>query len=637
MRAGLGTRLATAAARIRTDLTLGGFDVALTAGAYLTILIVRFDGNVPSPYWDRFVGFIPIAVAAHLGAYWVWGLYGQMWRYASINEARRVVLGGLSAMAVLLAIALPGAGRMPLSVLILGGLVTIVLTGASRFHSRLFAFRRSTEARAGTRLVVVGAGEGGAAILRELLRNPGAGLVPVAVIDDDARKHGFSLLGIPVVGGIEVLGPTVRRYRAQQVLLAIPSADADVVKRAANAADGEGVPLKVLPSVRELFGGEPTVRDVRDLAIEDLLGRQQVDIDLAQVSALLSGRTVLITGAGGSIGTEIVRQVAELGPRGLILVDHDETHLYDAASAIDADVDQVLADIRHAEQMLEVFDTYRPDVVFHAAAHKHVPLLELHPCEAVRTNVFGTVNVLRAAAKVDVPRLVFISTDKAVRPVSVMGASKWLGEQVVASLSGPDRVWCAVRFGNVLGSRGSVIPTFARQIAAGGPVTVTDPRMKRFFMSVQESIQLVLQAAVLADDGHIFELEMGEPVEILDLAERMIRLSGRSAGVDVPIRFTGVRPGEKLEEDLRTPDETARPTPHPSIVCLTPRLLNPHALESGLRSLAEAVRDNDDIAAADNLFALATAGGTAARQNGQAFDLAALERAAGQLWIPSAT
>ena len=355
-----------------------------------------------------------------------------------------------------------------------------------------------------------------------------------------------------------------------QAILAVPTAAMADIRRAADLADEARVPLRVLPPVHEIIGGRVQTSAVRDLRIDDLLGRSPVDTDLAAVRALIGGRRVLVTGAGGSIGSEIARQVAECGPAELLLLEHDETHLHELLATLHTTVRStaLLADVRHRDQVIRLFLQHRPEIVFHAAAHKHVPLLEEHPCEAVKTNVMGTRNVVDAAVAAATERLVFVSTDKAVAPSSVMGATKRLGEVMTLAAGGLDRHYCAVRFGNVLGSRGSVIPTFVRQIEAGGPVTVTDARMTRFFMSIPEAVQLVLQAAALSGGSEIFMLEMGEPVRIIELAKRMVRLSGYRPGADIEIRVTGMRPGEKLEEELRTPAEMPTPTEHPSIVAL---------------------------------------------------------------------
>ena len=399
-------------------------------------------------------------------------------------------------------------------------------------------------------------------------RDPRGGLTPVVMLDDDVRKHGRSCSGVLVHGGLDQLVELSRTTELHQVILAVPSATQEMVRRAADLADAADLPLRVLPPVNQLIGGRVRVTAVRDLRIDDLLGRTPVHTDLASVRALLEGRRVLVTGAGGSIGSEIARQVAECRPAELLLLDHDETHLHDAVASIDARTTALLADIRHRDHVHRLFALHQPQIVFHAAAHKHVPLLEDHPCEAVKTNVMGTQNVVDAATSSSVERFVFISTDKAVAPSSVMGASKRVGELMTLSAGNHSRRFSAVRFGNVLGSRGSVIPTFLRQIESGGPVTVTDARMTRFFMSIPEAVQLVLQAAALSEGGEIFMLEMGEPVRIIDLAKRMVRLSGLQPGSDIEIRVTGVRPGEKLVEELRTPAEEPSPTSHPSIVAL---------------------------------------------------------------------
>ena len=373
------------------------------------------------------------------------------------------------------------------------------------------------------------------------------------------------------------------------------------------ACESAGLAMKVLPGVGNLVNGvEPMapLRQAREPRIEDLLGRTPIPIDLDTVRRSLEGRRVLVTGAGGSIGSEICRQVAELDPAALVLLDHDETHLHDAAASLPVPCVQALVDITNRPAVFDAFRTYRPEVVFHAAAHKHVPVLEQHPVEAADTNVLGTLNVIDAATEVGTRRFVQISTDKAVRPSSVMGASKRLAEQIVLSRAPSDGSYCTVRFGNVLGSRGSVIPTFARQIANGGPVTVTDDRMTRFFMSVEEAVQLVLESSVLSDGGgEVFMLEMGEPVRILDLAERMIRLSGYQVGADIPIELIGARPGEKLDEELRTPDEQMLTTQHPYINQLVPISAPTDELTSLLGQLDEAVSRRDPVKTRQLLFA----------------------------------
>lgn len=569
----LWLRVARRLSRARSDTAFALLDGSLVAAAYLAALVLRFDGHVPARFWNRFDSFLALAVVAHLAANWAWGLYGQLWRNASIEEARQIFLAEATALAFLLLAVVEGDRLVPISVLVVGSVLATVATGVARFQSRLFAFQRTGRKPAGLRVAVLGAGEAGADLVRDMLRNRAAGLVPVAVLDDDPRTHGRLLSGVKVLGPISALPHVVERHDVHQAILAVPSARQALVRRAAAAAEEAGIPLRVLPSMTELVSRTVSVRDVRDLRIEDLLGRQEVVMDLERVRRIVAGQRVLITGAGGSIGSEIARQVAELEPEMLVLLDHDETHLHDAVAKISGvEPVVVLGDVRCAERTAAAFRRHRPTVVFHAAALKHVPLLEQFPVEAVSTNVIGTRNVVAAAKAVGTERFVFISTDKAVRPTSVMGASKRLGEQIVLTEAPPGAGWCAVRFGNVLGSRGSVVPTFIRQIAAGGPVTVTDIRMRRFFMSIEEAVRLVLQAAAMAPAGNLFMLEMGEPVRIVDLAERMIRLAGFRPGIDIEIRVTGPRPGEKLTEELCAPDEHREPTDHPHVVRVVPSL-----------------------------------------------------------------
>ncbi|HET7486618.1 MAG TPA: nucleoside-diphosphate sugar epimerase/dehydratase [Acidimicrobiales bacterium] len=592
---------------MRGDVMLGALDAVLIAAAFAAVLVLRFDFRVPNHHWRQFWRFLPVGLAVSLAANWAWGLYGQLWRHASIHEARRLLLAGATTSAVLVGLELGVRRSVPYSVITLGVGLGTFLCGALRFQSRLFSFQRRSADGPGLRVVVIGSADAGAALVREMQHSPRAGLVPVAVLDVDPRRHGRSFLGLRIEGGIDDLPAVARRTDAHQAVLAMSSVDQATVRQAAAAAEEAGVALKIAPGMATTVGNRVSIRDVRDLRIEDLLGRKQVVTDLDGVRRLLEGKRVLVTGAGGSIGSEISRQVSACDPAALVLLDHDETHLHDTATTVHGGCHQVLADIRDRGLMLHVFAEYRPEIVFHAAAHKHVPLLEAHPCEAAATNVLGTANVLEAAEGVGVEGLVFISTDKAVVPSSVMGASKRVGEQLVLEKAPEGARYCAVRFGNVLGSRGSVVPTFMRQIAAGGPVTVTDPAMTRFFMSIEEAVQLVLQAAALAKGGELFMLDMGEPVRILDLAERMIRLSGREVGKDIEIRVTGVRPGEKLVEELRDSDEEAFPTIHPSIMRVQPLPTPTHLLGMGLVELEAFTsgRRPDEVRAL--MFALAEA------------------------------
>ena len=610
-RLGLPQRIAV---RLRRDVPLGMLDAAAVLTAYLVLLVLRFDGQVPGEYWENFVAYAPLVLLIHVLCNYLFGLYGQMWRYASIQEARRVVLSGMSAGALVVGLGAAVGGPIhpvPLSVLALGALLSLVAIGAIRFQSRLFALRRRSAMGERRRILVMGAGDAGSMVLQDVLRNPALGLDPVAVVDDDRRKMGLTIHGVPIVGTRAQIPRLVEQMEVDEVLLAIPSAARDTIQQVSALCEESEVALRVLPSVQEVVGGRVTARDIRDLRIEDLLGRQQVEIDLEAVAAMLRGKRVLVTGGGGSIGSEIARQVADLEPASLVLLDHDETHLHDALLELGepavGTTRTALVDVRDRDRVLATFAKHRPEVVFHAAAHKHVNLLESQPEEAFLTNVMGTANVIDASVATGVGRFVFISTDKAVHPESVMGASKWFGEQIVRSLHGGVAALCAVRFGNVLGSRGSVIPTFLRQIALGGPVTVTDPAMARYFMTVQEAVRLVLQAGALSRGGEVFTLDMGEPVNILDLARKLIRLAGRVPDRDVAIRITGVRPGEKLVEEVVDLGEQAIPSGHPSIVAARPPVPHPAALREALFELEVLARHEQGEELAERMKELAGA------------------------------
>jgi FlaA1/EpsC-like NDP-sugar epimerase len=569
-------------------------DCFIVVVAYTGLLLLRFEFAVPSAYWRQFRVFLPVAVVVHVVANRVWGAYGQVWRHASVREARALLLAGASSLIVLLAMFGWREERVPMTVVVVGPVIATIFMGAARFQYRLFAFRRSASHPPGLHVAVVGAGSAAAAVIREMQTNDRIGMTPVAIVDDDSRIRGRSLHGVRVAGGVDDLGRIIAGYDVHQVLVATGSPQPEVAQRVAEEAAAASVPVKVLPDMAEMIHERVSVKEARDLAIDDLLGRQQAKVDLEGVRALFHGRRVLVTGGGGSIGTEIARQVAGLEPSALFLLDHDETHLHDAAQGLPDFTHQALADVRDRNEINRVFDRTRPDIVFHAAAHKHVPILERHACQAVATNVFGTVNVLDAAVRVGVDRLVLVSTDKAAAPVSVMGASKWLAEQALLARAPADRRYCSVRFGNVLGSRGSVIPTFQSQIDAGGPVTVTDPRMTRFFMSTQEAVSLVVQATAICENHEVFMLEMGEAVNVLDLARRMIELNGYEVGTDIAIEITGARPGEQLSELVHGVREEVLETPWPSILALQPLTLEAEMLERMLAELQRLQASDDD-------------------------------------------
>ncbi len=604
----LSEQIAVKASHVRARLLFMLLDAVCVIAAYSAAEVFYWRNVAPSNYGWHYAIFLFIVVVVTLVSNEVYGLYGRMWRHAGLEEARQMIFS-TATIAVVLAVMYPIVHLAGYDVLHPGVVAFGLISAAAgmsliRFHSRIFAWQRGSRG-SGLRLAIVGSHDAAAQAVREMLRYPSAGLIPVAVFDDDTTVHGKTLVGVPIVGSISDIPAATPRYMLQEVLLTTPRPSPETIADVLRCAEKADIPMKVLPSIHDVVNG-PTgmfaIRRARTPRIEDLLGRTPVATDLDGVRRSLEGRRVLVTGAGGSIGSEICRQVAGFEPSLLILLDHDETHLHDTVSLIEGPCHQALIDINDRDALLSVFERYRPEVVLHAAAHKHVPVLEDHPVEAARTNVFGTLNVLDASSAVGVGRFLLVSSDKAVLPSSIMGASKRVAERLMLSRSPRDGAYSAVRFGNVLGSRGSVIPTFARQIESGGPITVTDPRMTRFFMSVQEAVQLVLQASLLSRGRDIFMLEMGEPVRIMELARRMIELSGGAVGVDIDVKVTGMRRGEKLEEDLREPDEEVHDTEHPSIARLLPVMPPIDWFDSCLGQLAEATHRGDDERVRELLF-----------------------------------
>jgi FlaA1/EpsC-like NDP-sugar epimerase len=409
-------------------------------------------------------------------------------------------------------------------------------------------------------------------IARELIENPQLGLAPIGFIDDDEKKHGHQLHGVPVLGPMSALGELVAGYAISEVIIALPSARGKVIREIVSASSAAGVRNRTVPGLFEILSGAKSVSALRPIEIQDLLRRDPIETNLDEVGSLVTGKTVLVTGAGGSIGSELCRQLAQLSPGRIVAVGRGENSIFELVQELQARFPSVslrpaIVDVRDAIRLRAIFDEVRPYSVFHAAAHKHVPLMEASVDEAILNNVLGTRNVAELSAEYGVEHLVLISTDKAVRPTSVMGATKRIAEETLCCIAErTGKPYVSVRFGNVLGSRGSVVPTFIKQIAAGGPITITHPEMRRYFMTIPEAVQLVLQAAALGKGGEVFVLDMGDPVKISDLAEDLIRLSGLEVGTDIEISFTGVRPGEKLYEELFFGEDDATPTSHPKIL-----------------------------------------------------------------------
>jgi FlaA1/EpsC-like NDP-sugar epimerase len=570
-------------ARVRNRYLLLADTVALSAAPFL-LYALRFEGSSWGPLHRQTAIIytallVPICVAIFLS----FGLYRRLWRYASVAELELIFVAGVAAAvvsALLGGYVLPTTGltpvRVPLSVLFTNSVLLVGLIATPRLLMRVAGARGGRWGRRATdadrRVLIAGAGIAGELIVRELLSNRDLRMNPIGFVDDDPTKHGMRLANRPVFGSLSDIPMVIERQHVNELLIAMPRASGSVVRRVVRAAFDSGVKTRTVPALFEILSDRVSVASIREVQIEDLLRREPVQTDLAAVSALATDQTVLVTGAGGSIGGELCRQLAALSPRNLILLDHSENSIFETRrellrAEMRTTVVPLIADIRDYARIRRIFEEYRPYAVFHAAAHKHVPLMEENVAEAVTNNVLGTRNVVDAAIVCGAEHFVLISTDKAVRPTNVMGATKRIAEFIVHDAAvAHRRNFVSVRFGNVLGSKGSVVPTFLQQIREGGPVTVTHPEMRRYFMTIPEAVQLVLQAGALGRGGELFMLDMGEPVKIVDLARDMIRLCGFEEGVDVDIEFTGIRPGEKLFEEMFFSHEVAEPTDHPKIL-----------------------------------------------------------------------
>jgi FlaA1/EpsC-like NDP-sugar epimerase len=496
----------------------------------------------------------------HLFAY-LYKLYNKAWQYASVGELLAIVKAVTFTIAIAALMQHVFFDNIYVRALMITWMLHVLLIGGSRFSWRMFRDNIMNRQKNIKKTLIIGAGAGGTMVARQLLHNHEIDLKPVAFIDDDPRKYRLDVLGIPVVGNSGHIVKTVEKYKIDNIIIAIPSLNKKEINRIFDECSKTKAKTQIIPMLEDLMTGKVSVNEFRDVQVEDLLGREPVELDMASISEYVSGKTVLVTGAGGSIGSEICRQICRFGPRKIVLLGHGENSIY----LIDMELRRqyqgkmeiipVIGDIQDRERIFEVMEQHRPNVVYHAAAHKHVPLMEYNPREAVKNNIFGTRNVAEAADTFGVSTFVMISSDKAVNPPNVMGATKRFAELIIQSLAAQSRTkFVAVRFGNVLGSRGSVIPLFKKQIQAGGPVTVTHPEMTRYFMTIPEASRLVIQAGSLAKGGEIFVLDMGEPVKIVDLAVNLIKLSGYTVE-EIGIKFSGLRPGEKMYEELLNANE----------------------------------------------------------------------------------
>ena len=550
-----------------------GTQLSLIFAANLTAFALRFDSDIPPPY-DRMVWrFLPAVLIIFGSGLWIFGIQRGLWRYVGLHDLGRIFLASFGSAAAFYGLFHLGLGwtDYPRSIIILTGLLSGLYIAGVRLAVRWFREWLQIVGSTAKRVLIVGAGHAGELLARGMLSDATFNSRPVGFVDDDPVKRKMKIHGIPVVGTIADIKAAADRLEAHEIVVAIPSATTTVKQKVLAGSEGCTAPIKILPSVKRLLGDPVSLQQVRPMSLEDLLQREPIQTDRQELHPLIEGKTVLVTGAGGSIGSELCRQIAHYRPESLVLFDQYENTLHALLLELRADFPHVgvlpiVGDVTMPDRVEEVFRQTGPDLVFHAAAHKHVPLMEWNPKEAIRNNILGTRVVAETALKTGVDRFVLISTDKAVNPSSIMGATKRIAEHLIQGFSHKGLTkFTVVRFGNVLGSNGSVAPLFIEQIRKGGPVTVTDPEIKRFFMTIPEAVQLVLQASVMGDGGEVFVLDMGEQIKVADLARNMIVLSGLVPGKDVEIVFTGLRPGEKLYEELFEASERVDPTAHVKI------------------------------------------------------------------------
>jgi FlaA1/EpsC-like NDP-sugar epimerase len=598
------------------------FDLVLIVASVLGAFGLRFEivqqfyDYLPSAYW-----MLGIALVVKPLVYYLFGMYRRLWSYASTQELK-LIFAAVTTSSVFVSLfmiilaTVRAFSYFSRGTLIIDWLLSIILVGGLRFTMRLIAESQSafsnSKNKSAKRALIVGAGDAGALVVKELQKNPELNLQPVGFLDDNPAKLKQQIHGIPVVGNLSDIGKVLEHKKIDEVIIAIPSAGGKIIRMVADVCRLRGISFRTMPGIYELLGGKISINRLREVDITDLLRRPPSFVKDELVGTVISGKMVMVTGAGGSIGRELCRQIARWNPSGLILLGHGENSIFETLLEMQEtypalQLFPVIADVKEYSRLESVFSTHNPEVVFHAAAHKHVPLMEMNIDEAINNNVLGTKNIVKVCEQNHVERLVMISTDKAIRPVNIMGASKRLAEMIVLDAAHrTGKPFCVVRFGNVLGSRGSVVPLFKRQIAKGGPVTITHPDMKRYFMTIPEAVYLVLQAAGMSKSGETFVLNMGQQVRILDLAEDLIRLSGLEPGKDIEIVYTGIRPGEKLSEDLWEEGDQFKPTAHPDIFQFDdPSNLRGAELQEKLKellSLSSHAKNAEIVTLVDNLI-----------------------------------
>ncbi len=580
--------------------------------AWLGAYWLRFNlESIPESYWLTALTVLPVALIVQGASFWGFGLYRGIWRFASVPDLIRItkaVAAGVAgtAVAIFLLTRLQG---VPRSVFVLDAVLLVLLLGGPRFVYR-WAKDRHLYSADGKRALIVGAGKAGEMLVRDLLRDTSSPYRPIGFVDDAPRKRGMEIHGIPVLGACADIPAVVLEHSPDLLLIALPSAKSRQLRRVVELCEATGLPIRTLPRIQDLVSGQAGVKDLREVTIDDLLGREAVKLDWKEIARGIHGCTVLVTGGGGSIGSELCRQIARLEPKRLVILERSEFNLFEIERELRREYPQlsleaVLGDVCDAHAVDSVMRRSEPNMVFHAAAYKHVPMLENQARSAVLNNVAGTRTMAVAADRQGCDTFVLISTDKAVNPGNVMGATKRVAEMICQHLAGRSKThFITVRFGNVLGSSGSVVPLFREQIARGGPVTVTHPEVTRYFMTIPEASQLILQAAAIGKGGEIFVLDMGEPVRIGYLAEQLIRLSGRMPGDDINIVYTGLRQGEKLHEELFHERERLADTSHPKILLAASRSVDGETLEGALSALERACDDGDESGVVELLNAL---------------------------------
>ncbi len=583
------------------------YDIVAVIAASILALILRFEGHydsIPREYLDRSLQYISIVIVLTIVIFYVFRLYGSLWSYAGATELMNIVAGSAMSAGIQMAVMVLFDMRMPRSYYVFYGGCLFVFVVASRYFYRTVRTirKRQKDAKTCTNVLMVGAGGAGNMLVREIRNSSHVNKRVVCIVDDSKAKQGSYLHGVKISGDRNDIPRLVKKYQVDEIMVALPSAPAKEIKQILDICKETGCEMKRLPGVYQLVNGEVSISTLKEVEVNDLLGREPVKVDLSSILDYVAGKTVLVTGGGGSIGSEICRQVAQHNPKRLVIVDIYENTTYDIQNELkqkfpELELTVLIASVRNTKRMDLIFEKYRPDIVYHAAAHKHVPLMEDSPNEAVKNNVLGTLKVVQAADRWRVKRFVMISTDKAVNPTNIMGATKRICEMIIQTYNNRSRTeFVAVRFGNVLGSNGSVIPLFKKQIAQGGPVTVTHPDIIRYFMTISEAVSLVLQAGAYAKGGEIFVLDMGEPVKIADLARNLILLSGHKPGEDIQIAYTGLRPGEKLYEEMLMEEEGLQDTANKLIHIGKPIKMDEEHFLMQLENLAAyVVKEPEDI------------------------------------------